>query len=93
MGKTVTMTAVANHFKKQAEWIVIDLNPSRDLLSAFGSRLYDALNKNKFELKAINPSAFGVSVLSMKKKMNLFLVLNCSMTSFCKQPYPKKKRY
>lgn len=68
MGKTVTMTAVANHFKKLDEWIVIDLNPSRNLLDAFGARLYDALIKNKYELKAINPSAFGVSVLSMEKK-------------------------
>ena len=68
MGKTVTMTAVANHFKNLEEWIVIDLNPSRDLLAAFGARLYDALVKNKYELKEINPSAFGISVLSVGKK-------------------------
>lgn len=39
-GKTVMMTGIANELKKQEEWIVVELNPTRDLLQSLAAKLY-----------------------------------------------------
>jgi len=39
-GKTVSMTAIANNLQKEEQWIVLDLNPERDLLYTFAAELY-----------------------------------------------------
>ena len=33
-GKTVAMTTIANDLRKDDQWLVVDLNPERDLLNA-----------------------------------------------------------
>ena len=38
-GKTVTMTEIENYFKKDKNWIVIDLNPELDLLESLTAEL------------------------------------------------------
>ena len=40
-GKTVTMASAANRLKNRADWIVIPLNPNRDLLHALAANLYE----------------------------------------------------
>ena len=40
-GKTVMLTDISKHFKKDKDWIVIELNPDRDLLRSFAAKLYD----------------------------------------------------
>ena len=39
-GKTVMMTAIANKLSENSKWIVVNLNPSRDMLHAMASKLY-----------------------------------------------------
>lgn len=39
-GKTVTMTAVASDLRAMDEWIVVELNPTRDLLQSLAAKLY-----------------------------------------------------
>lgn len=39
-GKTVTMTAVASELRAMDEWIVVELNPTRDLLQSLAAKLY-----------------------------------------------------
>lgn len=46
MGKTVTLNVVSDYFRDK-NWIVISLNPYRDLLETFGVCLYQALNDDK----------------------------------------------
>lgn len=38
-GKTVAMTTIGNRLKEDKRWIVIDLNPERDLLNQFAAEL------------------------------------------------------
>ncbi len=38
-GKTVFMTSIASHFRSQDEWIVVELNPERNLLEDLTSKL------------------------------------------------------
>ena len=60
-GKTVLMTTIASDLAKEKNWIVVELNPERDMLSAFAAEL-----ANKDELRQIfkdaklNLSFFGV---------------------------------
>ncbi len=39
-GKTVTMTAIASDLRAKNEWIVVELNPTRDLLQSLAAKLY-----------------------------------------------------
>ena len=62
-GKTVAMTTIANDLRKDDQWLVVDLNPERDLLNALASEL--SSNKDIIDyLKnaQINISAFGFGV-------------------------------
>lgn len=47
-GKTVLMSAIANHLSEKNDWIVVELNPTRDLLKGLASKLYE-----KEKLKAV----------------------------------------
>lgn len=38
-GKTVLLTDIAKHFRKEADWIVVDLSPERDLLQMLAADL------------------------------------------------------
>ncbi len=62
-GKTVLLTSVAHHYRSEADWLVFNLNPERDLLLQLASHLYesDALNKYMMGAK-INLTAFGIGV-------------------------------
>lgn len=39
-GKTVLMTNIASTLKKDNQWIILNLNPERDLLNAMAAKLY-----------------------------------------------------
>lgn len=39
-GKTVMMTGIANELKAMEEWVVVELNPTRDLLQSLAAKLY-----------------------------------------------------
>lgn len=39
-GKTVMMTGITNELRESDEWVVIELNPTRDLLQSLAAKLY-----------------------------------------------------
>ncbi len=39
-GKTVMMTGIANQLKIDEKWVVVELNPTRDLLQSLAAKLY-----------------------------------------------------
>ncbi len=62
-GKTVTMTNIENSLRNNKDWIVIGLNPERNMLESLVAKLYDT---NKFKKgfwdSTINLSKFGIGV-------------------------------
>ena len=40
VGKTVMMTGIADEIKKDNSWVVVELNPTRDLLQSLAAKLY-----------------------------------------------------
>lgn len=65
-GKTVALNKIANKFNEYKDWIVIDLNPTEDILEGLAAKLYDQpLLKKLFINAEINLSAFGIG-LSIK---------------------------
>lgn len=65
-GKTVALTKIYNDFDKLKDWIVIDLNPTSDLLEGLAAKLYDVPSLKKLFISAeINLSAFNIG-LSIK---------------------------
>ncbi|MGT2929017.1 ATP-binding protein [Streptococcus dentasini] len=60
-GKTVTMTAIANSLRESGDWIVINLNPNRDLLESLVAKLYDIPELHQLFIKAkFNLTLFGI---------------------------------
>ncbi len=62
-GKTVFITEIAKRLKTKKEWIVINLNPQRDLLISLASKL-DSNNvlHRIFKEAQINLQAFGIGI-------------------------------
>lgn len=62
-GKTVFMTELAHKLKDDAKWIVVELNPERDLLQSLAAKLSseNALSRI-FQQAQINLSFFGLGV-------------------------------
>ena len=62
-GKTVLMTNVSDELKKKKEWIVIHLNPTRDLLHSAVEKLNAQKAIASFKLKAsVDFSLLGIGV-------------------------------
>lgn len=62
-GKTVMMTSIAAEMKKRENWIVVELNPMRDLLKSLAAKLYSIPQMHERFLKAkLDFSAFGLGV-------------------------------
>ena len=62
-GKTVMMTEITKRFAKEKTWIVVELNPAKDLLTGLAAKLYNnrAL-KTAFRTEKINLSFFGIGM-------------------------------
>lgn len=62
-GKTVTMTSVEKRLSKEKDFIIIRLNPTRDMLVSLVGKLYDSRDYiSQFVDGNINLSAFGIGV-------------------------------
>lgn len=62
-GKTVTMTAIEKEMSDKKDWIVVGLNPQRDMMSSLVAKLYDTHEfVNKFVSTNLNLSKFGIGV-------------------------------
>lgn len=87
-GKTVAMTTIANDLRKDDQWLVVDLNPERDLLNALASEL--SSNKDMIDyLKnaQINISAFGFGVgfTSGSDVKDITVLLNAILEKIAKE--------
>lgn len=63
-GKTVMMTSIASEIRKQSdEWIVVELNPNRDLLQSLAAKIYAIPEMYAVFVKAkLDFSVFGLGV-------------------------------
>ena len=62
-GKTVMMATIANELKRDENWVVIELNPTRDLLQSLTAKLYSLPDMHAHCVKArIDFSALGIGV-------------------------------
>ena len=62
-GKTVFITQIANRLREKKEWIIVNLNPQRELLTALASKLNsDHVLSRIFRDAEINLQAFGFGV-------------------------------
>lgn len=64
-GKTVSLTTISNEFKTKKNWLVIDINPSYDILNQLASKIYDEGRLAKLFLKAefsFSCKAIGLTV-------------------------------
>ena len=92
MGKTVMMSSISSLFREKKDWIVIDLNPSRNLLDALGANLYSNIEKEKDQLDEINPTAFGVSLLGIRKKDNPVFDIELFISDLLEKAKKQNKR-
>lgn len=62
-GKTVFMTSIVKELGSRSDWIVVELNPERDLLQSLAANLYsDQRLSQLFKNAKIDLSLFGISV-------------------------------
>lgn len=62
-GKTVFITQIANRLREKKEWIIVNLNPQRELLTALAAKLNsDQVLSGIFREAEINLQAFGFGV-------------------------------
>lgn len=60
-GKTVLLTDVANTIKEKKDWIVVDVNPNREILEQIASGIYENTNvKHLFLSKSFSFSFHGI---------------------------------
>ncbi|MCM1125400.1 MAG: KAP family NTPase [Lachnospiraceae bacterium] len=62
-GKTVMMTGIADEIRKDESWIVVELNPTRDLLQSLAAKLYSLPEMHPYFVQAkLDFSALGLGV-------------------------------
>lgn len=62
-GKTVMMTSIASEIKEDESWIVVELNPTRDLLQSLAAKLYSLPEMHPYFIRAkLDFSALGMGV-------------------------------
>ena len=62
-GKTVFLSRLAKKFEKNKDWVVVDLNPERDMLNSLASQIYNNSKVKHIFLKAkINFSFNGIGL-------------------------------
>ena len=62
-GKTVMMTNIASELRKSEDWIVVELNPTRDLLQSLAAKIYSIPELHTLFINAkLDFSAFGLGV-------------------------------
>jgi len=62
-GKTVLMTELLNTFRKEKDWIAVELNPANDLLLSLASKLYNDMQlTHLFKNASIDLSFWGIGI-------------------------------
>ncbi len=63
IGKTVLLSTISNEYRKKSDWIVVSLNPGRDLLEMLAAGLYEDGKLQKHFIDAsLNLSKFGIGI-------------------------------
>lgn len=63
IGKTVLLSTISNEYRRREDWVVISLNPGRNLLEMFASGLYEDAGLQKYFIDAsLNLSKFGIGI-------------------------------
>ena len=66
-GKTVLLSTILNEYRESNDWVVVSLNPGRNLLEMLASGLYEDAKLQKYFIEAsLNLSKFGIG-LDIKK--------------------------
>ena len=67
IGKTVLLSTISNEYRKKDDWVVVSLNPGRNLLEMLAAALYEDGKLQKYFIDAsLNLSKFGIG-LDLKK--------------------------
>ena len=67
-GKTVMLADLSSRIGERPDWVVIDLNPARDLLQSLGAQLYELpFMKRHFTEAKVDVSLFGFGVSLQKE--------------------------
>ena len=62
-GKTVMLTEISDQFREDPSWIVVDVNPERDMLQGFAGKLCSIPNVQQLlEKSSINLSLLGLGI-------------------------------
>ncbi len=62
-GKTVLLSQLSNYYEKDKEWVVININPEKDILTSLVAKIYSkAKVSHLFRSKTLNIGAHGISV-------------------------------
>nr|MCR5474983.1 ATP-binding protein [Lachnospiraceae bacterium] len=68
IGKTVLLSTISNEYRDKDDWVVVSLNPGRDLLRMLAAALYeDGRLQRHFLDASLNLSKFGIG-FDIKKK-------------------------
>jgi len=91
VGKTVLMTNIANRFRKQNDWVVIELNSSSELLKDLAAKLYNEKGLSSlFQAAGIDLSFFGIGINI--KKVEPITDLETAIVRMLKKLKEKNKR-
>lgn len=62
-GKTVLLSQLSNFYEKDRNWIVININPEKDILTSLVAKIYSkAKVSHLFKSRTLNIGAHGISV-------------------------------
>ena len=89
-GKTVAMTSISNVFKAKERWVVVELNPAKDMLEQLASKLYDEGKLRRLFIKAefnLSFKGIGFSIMGEEPITNVSTLLKREFE------YLKKKGY
>ena len=70
---SVMMTSIASEMREKESWIVVELNPARDLLQSLAAKLYSLAELHPYFIQAkLDFAAFGIGV-SLENAIELML--------------------
>lgn len=87
-GKTVMLSTISSELKQREDWIVLELNPTRDLLQSLAAKLYAIPELHTLFLKAKFDFSFfglGVALESVPPITDIETVLELMLKTLAKQ--------
>ena len=89
-GKTVAMSKISDYYKKEAKWIVVELNPISDMLEQLASKLYDEGRLKKLFLSAefnFSFQGFSFSIKGKEPISNVSTLLSKELSYLARNKY------